>query len=612
MKKSFNQNLIKAFILLELTNQAAEMREVIKMKLVIAEKPSVAKSIAKVIGAKSYKNGYYEGNNYKVSWCYGHLVQLAAPNEYDEKYQKWKIADLPIMPEKYKYNVAQGTAKNQFMVLKKLLNDKLIDSVVNACDAGREGESIFRLVYMKSQSKKPIERLWTSSLEDSAIKDGFKHLQPGEKYENLNKAAQARNIADWLVGMNLSRLYTCLYNDKFSVGRVQTPTLAMIAQRDIGIKNFKKEKYYTVKLDLAEFSMDSSKINTYDEAVQLAEGIKQLGVITLTSVEEKQKITKPDKLYDLTTLQREANKKYGFSAQKTLDCLQSLYEKKLTTYPRTDSRYLTDDMHETAKKLLFALDSNYQLDQQNFSSIFDSSKVSDHYAVIPTLSSISADFSKLEVSDDEAKIYELVKLKLLGACSANLIENVTTAKYQYDNYEFTATGKVLVQSGFTEYSNSRNNKVKGNAENALPKLSKTEEYSVENAKAEEKFTQPKKHYTEDTLLKAMETAGISAYDKNIEVERKGLGTPATRAGIIETLIKRELVKRDKKQLICTDKGFRLVTVVADKFKSAELTAEWENQLARIAKGEFSYKQFLADISGEITELVDKYQDTLSE
>lgn len=576
------------------------------MKLVIAEKPSVAKSIAKVLGANTYKNGYYEGNSYKVSWCYGHLVQLAAPDEYDEKYSKWKINDLPIIPKNYKYNVAQGTAKKQFMVLKKLLTDKFVDSVVNACDAGREGESIFRLVYMQAKSKKPIERLWISSLEDSSIKEGFKNLQAGSKFENLNKAAQARNIADWLVGMNLSRLYTCLYKDKFSVGRVQTPSLAMIAQRDMEIKNFQKEKYYTVKLELNNFTMESGRIDEKQEAVKLLKDLQNIKVIKLSSLTEKKKVSKPDKLYDLTTLQREANKQYGFTAQKTLDCLQNLYEKKLTTYPRTDSRYLTDDMQDKTQKLLVGLDENYKINQENFLKIFDSTKVSDHYAVIPTLSSIYADFSKMEITEDEEKIYEMVKLKLLAACSKNLIENVTTVVYKHGEYEFTAVGKVVEQAGFTVYSKMQTK------DKILPKLSQTEEYSIQNAALEEKFTQPKKHYTEDTLLKAMETAGVSAYDKNIEVERKGLGTPATRAGIIETLINRELVMRDKKQLICTAKGYRLITVVANKFKSAELTAEWENQLARIAKGEFSYKQFLADISREITELVDKYQNTLSE
>ena len=502
--------------------------------------------------------------------------------------------------------MAQGTAKKQFMVLKELLTDKFVDSVVNACDAGREGESIFRLVYMKAKSKKPIERLWISSLEDNAIREGFKNLQPGSKFENLNKAAQARNIADWLVGMNLSRLYTCLYKDKFSVGRVQTPSLAMIAQRDVEIKNFQREKYYTVKLELNNFSMESGRIDDKQEAVKLLKDLQNIKVIRLSSLTEKKKVSKPDKLYDLTTLQREANKQYGFTAQKTLDCLQNLYEKKLTTYPRTDSRYLTDDMQDKTQKLLVGLDENYKIDQENFLKIFDSTKVSDHYAVIPTLSSIYADFSKMEITEDEEKIYEMVKLKLLAACSKNLIENVTTVVYKHGEYEFTAVGKVVEQAGFTVYSKMQTK------DKILPKLSQSEEYSIQNAALEEKFTQPKKNYTEDTLLKAMETAGVSAYDKNIEVERKGLGTPATRAGIIETLINRELVVRDKKQLICTDKGYRLITVVANKFKSAEMTAEWENQLARIAKGEFSYKQFLADISGEITELVDKYQNTLSE
>lgn len=580
------------------------------MKLVIAEKPSVAKSIAKVLGAKSYKDGYYEGNNYKVSWCYGHLVQLAAPNEYDEKYQKWRIGDLPIIPQSYKYNVAQGSAKKQFNVLKKLLNDKNVNGVVNACDAGREGESIFRLVYMKANSKKPIERLWISSLEDTAIKEGFQKLQAGAKFENLNKAAQARSIADWLVGMNLSRLYSCLYKENFSVGRVQTPTLSMIAERDRDIKEFKKEKYYVVNIDLAEhtceFTLTSSRIDKEEEAKRLVSTLQKLKTLKLTDVIDKRKVTKPDKLYDLTTLQREANKKYGFSAKETLDNLQSLYEKKLTSYPRTDSRYLTEDMPDTAKQLINALASDYEYDEKNFQSIFDSSKVSDHYAIIPTLSSTKADLT--ELTDAELKIYTLVKSKLLAACSSNLVESISTAIYKNQDYEFKASGKVVLEPGFTKYSSQLDKK----KETFLPELSKDEEYLIQTANIEEKYTQPKSHYTDDTLLKAMEIAGSEALEKGIEVERKGIGTPATRAGIIENLLAKELLKRDKKNLICTDKGNRLITVMEDKFKSPEMTAEWENQLSKIAQGKLVDKEFLSNIAEEINTLVTKYQETLND
>lgn len=568
------------------------------MKLVIAEKPSVAISIAKVIGASKRKDGYYEGNNYLVSWCVGHLVRMVNPDKYDEKYAKWNMKDLPIFPKKYLYELNPKTRK-QFMLLKKLMADKRVDSLVNACDAGREGESIFGLVYKQAKCKKPVQRLWVSSMEDQAIQNGFQNLKDGKDYENLFESAQARSIADWLVGMNLSRLYSCLYNQSYSVGRVQTPTLNMIVGRDSEIAGFRKQKYYTVEIQGEGITLSTERIDDFAVAEQLRNLIDEKNVIT--GVEKKEKITKPDKLYDLTTLQREANKVFGYSAKKTLDITQKLYEKKLVTYPRTDSRFLTEDMKGTTKELLAHLDDNYSLDEKNFSSIFDSSKVSDHYAIIPTLSSSTAELSSL--SSEGKNIYKLIKAKLLMACSKPLIESTTKVTYEYDGFVFTANGKMVVDEGFRNYDISK----KESKDKLLPNLSSGDELDVLDIVIQEKYTKPPQHFTEDTLLKEMEKAGTDVIGKDAEVERLGLGTPATRAGIIENLIYKGFVKRDKKNLLATHKGMALVAIVADDFKSAETTAEWEMKLSDITKGDLSKDEFLDEIKTTIKETIDLYE-----
>lgn len=565
--------------------------------LVIAEKPSVAISIAKVIGATKKKDGYYEGNGYKVSWCVGHLIQMANPDAYDEKYANWNISDLPIIPKQYKFEVAKAT-KKQFNILKKLMNDKEIDTVINACDAGREGESIFRLVYNEAKCKKKMQRLWISSMEDSAIKEGFSNLKNGEDYDKLFESAQARAIADWLVGMNISRLYSCLYKQNYSVGRVQTPTLYMIVKRDEEISNFKKEKYYTVELSMNGFTLSTDKIGDEITAEQL---INLIGDnIEITDVIQKEKITKPDLPFDLTTLQRECNKYFGYSAKQTLDYAQSLYEKKLITYPRTDSRCLTEDMIvSTVNNILGKND----FDTERIKTVFNSKNVTDHHAIIPTVSSLSEDLSS--IPDSETKVYRLISNKLHASVGYPLVENTTKIVAEFDGFEFTSSGRVIKDEGFSKHLKEYKSKKSEDA--VLPDVSIGDVLSIENKEIKEKFTKPPKHFTEDTLLKSMEIAGNEALEKGVEVERKGLGTPATRAGIIENLIYKGFVERDKKNLIATHKGISLVTIVSDTFKSAETTAKWEMELADIAKGKSSKERFLKDIESEIQEAVLKYR-----
>ncbi|HGD5696109.1 TPA: DNA topoisomerase 3 [Streptococcus agalactiae] len=565
--------------------------------LVIAEKPSVAISIAKVIGATKKKDGYYEGNGYKVSWCVGHLIQMANPDAYDEKYAKWNISDLPIIPKQYKFEVAKAT-KKQFNILKKLMNDKEIDTVINACDAGREGESIFRLVYNEAKCKKKMQRLWISSMEDSAIKEGFSNLKNGKDYDKLFESAQARAIADWLVGMNISRLYSCLYKQNYSVGRVQTPTLYMIVKRDEEISNFKKEKYYTVELSMNGFTLSTDKIGDEITAEQL---INLIGDnIEITDVIQKEKITKPDLPFDLTTLQRECNKYFGYSAKQTLDYAQSLYEKKLITYPRTDSRCLTEDMIvSTVNNILGKND----FDTERIKTVFNSKNVTDHHAIIPTVSSLSENLSS--IPDSEAKVYRLISNKLHASVGYPLVENTIKIVAEFDGFEFTSSGRVIKDEGFSKHLKEYKSKKSEDA--VLPDVSIGDVLSIENKEIKEKFTQPPKHFTEDTLLKSMEIAGNEALEKGVEVERKGLGTPATRAGIIENLIFKGFVERDKKNLIATHKGISLVTIVSDTFKSAKTTAKWEMELADIAKGKSSKEKFLKDIESEIQEAVLKYR-----
>ena len=436
-------------------------------------------------------------------------------------------------------------------------------------------------------------------MEDSAIKEGFDNLKDGKDYDNLFESALSRAIADWLVGMNISRLYSCLYKQNYSVGRVQTPTLAMIVKRDDEINNFKKEKYYTVELSIDGFNLSTDRINDIKIAEELKSSIGD--TITIKDVIDKEKITKPDLPFDLTTLQRECNKYFGYSAKQTLDYAQSLYEKKLITYPRTDSRCLTEDMiTSTVNSILEKSD----FDTERIKTVFNSSKVTDHHAIIPTVSSLSEDISKLPES--EAKVYRLISNKLNASVGYPLVENTTKIVASFDDFEFTSTGKVIADEGFTKYL--KEYKSKKNEEPVLPSVNVGEVLNIENIEIKEKYTQPPKHFTEDTLLKAMEIAGSEALEKGAEVERKGLGTPATRAGIIENLIYKGFIERDKKNLIATQRGKSLIEIVADTFKSAETTVKWEMELSDIAQGKSSKKEFLEDIEAEIKNAIAKYRE----
>jgi len=571
------------------------------MNLVICEKPSVAMSIAKVISATGRQNGYYEGGGYIVSWCVGHLIQMASPLAYDEKYAKWKLEDLPIIPKQYKYEVLKAT-KAQFNTLKKLMNSKEVETVINACDAGREGELIFRLVYEQASCKKNIKRLWISSMEDVAIKEGFKELKDGKEYEALYQSALARSKADWLVGMNMSRLYSLIYNQNYSVGRVQTPTLFMIVKRDDEITAFKKEKYYTGELYCTGFTLSTDRIDSLEIVEDLVNVVGNK--ITVRNVEKKEKLTKPDLPFDLTTLQRECNKYFGFSAKQTLDYAQSLYEKKMITYPRTDSRYLSEDMIiNTVNNILGKND----FDTERIKVIFNSAKVTDHHAIIPTVSSLEEDMSI--IPESERKIYNLILNKLHASAGYPLIENITkiVAVYesQGDVFEFKASGKVITGEGFTKYLKQYGSKK--NEDILLPDLNVGDVLEIKDKEIKEKYTTPPKHFTEDTLLKAMELAGNDALEKGAEVERRGLGTPATRAGIIENLISKDFIERDKKNLIATKKGKALIEIVEDNFKSAKTTAKWEIKLSEIALGKSSNEAFLSGIETKIKETIAKYQ-----
>ena len=570
------------------------------MKLVIAEKPSVALSIAKVLGANDKKDGYVEGNGYKVSWCVGHLIQMANPDAYDSRYAKWNMEDLPIFPQNYKYEVTK-TTKKQFSILKKLMNESSVDTIINACDAGREGEAIFRLVYAEASCKKKVERLWISSMEDSAVREGFANLRKGEDYDSLFASAQARAIADWLVGMNISRLYSCLYQQNYSVGRVQTPTLAMIVKRDDEIAHFKKEKYYTVELLTDGYSLSSERIDDIERAKRLKNKVGN--TIQVSDVTQKEKITNPELPFDLTTLQRECNKFFGYSAKQSLDYAQSLYEKKFITYPRTDSRCLTEDMiTSTVNNILGKND----FDTCRIKTVFNSKKVTDHHAIIPTISSLQKDLSKLPES--EAKVYRLILNKLYASLGYPLKESLTKVIAEVEGLSFSCTGKVIIEEGFTKYLKAY--KAKKSEELVLPSVSSGDILHLESSELREKYTAAPKHYTEDTLLKAMELAGTEMIDKDAEVERRGLGTPATRAGVIENLIYKGFVERDKKNLLATHKGINLITIVAEKFKSSETTAKWEMELSDIASGKESKEEFLRRVEKEIQSLVEQYRNSI--
>ena len=589
------------------------------MELVIAEKPSVAQSIAAVLGATQRKDGYLEGNEYLVSWCVGHLVELAQPESYEEAWKKWSYESLPIIPQEWQHEVKSDT-KAQYQILKKLMHDDRVDAVVCATDAGREGELIFRLTYNMAGCRKPMKRLWISSMEESAIRDGFHNLRPGSDYDNLYHSALCRQEADWLVGINGTRLFTVLYGGKaLKVGRVQTPTLAMLVDRESKIVNFKKEVYYMAHIIGNGLDAVSEHISDKTEADRIAETCEN-GQALVTSVVKEEKWVAPPKLYDLTTLQRDANRLFGFTAKQTLEYTQSLYEKQLVTYPRTDSQYLSDDMEGTAKNVIEAIFNSLLFEQNimfnpDIKRILNSKKVTDHHAIIPTMEIIKQDLKA--IPESEMKILSLCANRLLCATGEKHIYNSTKAVITCNNTVFKVSGKEVWKNGWKEFEDFFKNSYKtaedksdAEEEKKLPELREGMMIAVEQTKVSEHFTQPPKHYTEDSLLSAMERAGVE--DMGDEVERKGLGTPATRADIIEKLVKDGFVKREKKQMIPTEDGMKLITILPDVVKSPKLTADWENELTLVSKGEVAAEQFMSGIEAMVTDLVKTYHSVSDE
>ena len=589
------------------------------MELVIAEKPSVAQSIAAVLGATQRKDGYLEGNEYLVSWCVGHLVELAQPESYEEAWKKWSYESLPIIPQEWQHEVKSDT-KAQYQILKKLMHDDRVDAVVCATDAGREGELIFRLTYNMAGCRKPMKRLWISSMEESAIRDGFHNLRPGSDYDKLYHSALCRQEADWLVGINGTRLFTVLYGGKaLKVGRVQTPTLAMLVDRESKIMNFKKGAYYMAHIMGNGLDAVSEHISDKTEADRIAETCEN-GQALVTSVVKEEKWVAPPKLYDLTTLQRDANRLFGFTAKQTLEYTQSLYEKKLVTYPRTDSQYLSDDMEGTAKNVIEAIFNSLLFEQNvmfnpDIKRILNSKKVTDHHAIIPTMEIIKQDLKA--IPESEMKILSLCANRLLCATGEKHIYNSTKAELTCNEIVFKVSGKEVWKNGWKEFDDFFKNSYKttedksdAEEEKKLPELREGMMIAVEQTKVSEHFTQPPKHYTEDSLLSAMERAG--AEDMGDEVERKGLGTPATRADIIEKLVKDGFVKREKKQMIPTEDGMKLITILPDVVKSPKLTADWENELTLVSKGEVAAEQFMSGIEAMVTDLVKTYHSVSDE
>lgn len=587
------------------------------MRLVIAEKPSVAQSLSAVIGANARKDGYLEGNGWRVSWCVGHLAGLADADSYDPKYAKWRYDDLPILPSDWKMSVGRDK-KKQFDILKKLLCAPDVTEVVNACDAGREGELIFRNVYELAGCKKPMKRLWISSMEDSAIREGFENLRPGADYDGLHQAALCRAKADWLVGINATRLFSVLYRRTLNIGRVMSPTLALIVQREAEIEAFQSEPFYTVALELPGFTAVGARMKYKTAAKELQTACRG-GSAVVKQAQRKEKSEKPPALYDLTTLQRDANRLLGFTAQQTLDYLKNLYEKKLCTYPRTDSRYLTSDMAE-GLPVLVNLTANAMPFRKgigitcNPEAVINDKKVTDHHAVIPTRNLRDADLSALPVG--EKAVLELVAARLLCAVAEPHLYEETAATLVCAGQEFAAKGKTIQRPGWRKLDAAYHAGLKnapepegGPEEKTLPELSQGQSLPVSNASVKEGKTIPPKHFTEDTLLSAMENAGKE--DMPDTAERKGLGTPATRAGILEKLASTGFLERKKSkkmvQLMPSRDARSLITVLPEQLQSPLLTAEWEYRLGEIERGELSPEEFLSGIYAMLRELAATYQ-----
>ena len=561
--------------------------------LVIAEKPSVSKSIAKVIGAYRQEDGYLEGGDCVVSWCLGHLAEYAAPEHYDERYENWRFEDLPILPAEWKLLV-HNTKKPQFNILRKLLRSKKFDYVVNACDAGREGEAIFRRVYVLADSNLPVKRLWISSMEDAAIQQGFENLKDGAEYDNLFAASECRAKADWLIGMNGTRAFTKKYGRKQTIGRVQTPTLAMLTERQTKIQNFVKEPYYKVELSGAGVVAVSEQMAQEQDADTMQAACDgQCAVVG--SIERKRVEKKPPKLYDLTTLQREANRYYGLTASQTLQAAQELYEEKLVTYPRTDSRFVTEDMRKTVESLVLALDGQ----TVDVSCVINNSKVTDHHAILPTMQ--GAKCNKAKLSETKQKILSLIIWKLVQAVQPPFIYEDVLVTVCCQGRNFTAKYKEVLQLGYTAKPVPLVEPEK-NKDASLPNdLEQGMVIPVVRAEKKQGFTSPPKIYTEDTLLSAMETAGNKEFEK--DTEKKGLGTPATRAAILEKLVSSGYVQRKGNQMIPTEDGVAAIRNIPDYLKSASMTAEWENDLLRMERGEIKPHDFMRGIHGLLDKML---------
>jgi len=580
--------------------------------LVIAEKPSVAQSIAKVLGCTGRQDGYLEGNGYLVSWCVGHLVELAEPETYDSKYEKWKKEDLPIIPDIFKYQVAAST-KKQFQILKDLMNRDDVTVVTNACDAGREGELIFRLVYDKAGCKKPMKRLWISSMEDEAIRNGFDNLADGKDYDRLYEAALCRERADWIVGINATRFFTCSYGQTLNVGRVMTPTLALAVEREAKIRAFKPEDFYQVMIETlsGKLVFKGERISDKNEAESISDKCRTEGKVVVTKAETKEKLENAPLLYDLTSLQRDANKKLGYTAQQTLDYAQSLYEKKLLTYPRTDSRFLTDDMGDKAAEIseviISAIPEIEASISTDFHKILNSKKVSDHHAIIPT--EVLAAINLQELPEGERKILQLVAVRFMESIAE-------PAKYVITEGEVTCLGKTysykckhFAEPGWRNVDRIFDSEVDVDEGDDWFAFIPGEEITVTGTSVKSGKTTAPKSYTEDTLLSAMEKAGCDEIPD--EAERKGLGTPATRAGVIEKLVRIGFLERrgDKKTkyLVPTHKGETLITVIPESIQSASMTADWEQKLLEIEKGSYDADAFMIEISQMIRSLIDTYR-----
>ena len=597
------------------------------IQLVIAEKPSVARSIAGVIGADQKRDGYMEGNGYLVSWCIGHLVSLADAGAYDERFKKWRYDDLPILPQEWQY-IIPAEKKGQFAVLRSLMERPDVTGLVCATDAGREGELIFRFVYQMAGCKKPFKRLWISSMEDAAIRKGFAHLKPGADYDNLYQSALCRAQADWLVGINATRLFSILYHKTLTVGRVQTPTLNMLVDREAKISNFKKEKYYVVHIAAGGMEAASDRFLNPDDADATKTACAGAQAVCV-SVKREKKTEQPPRLYDLTSLQREANRLFGFTAKQTLDYAQQLYEKKLLTYPRTDSQYLTDDMQPTAESIvsglwpLLSFAAGLDIAPQ-FGRVLNSKKVSDHHAIIPTMEFVQKGFDGL--TEGEKKLLSLVCCKLLCAVAAPHVYEAVTATFTCAGNEFTAKGKTILTPGWKEIERRFKASFKTDADEdapelarELPEITEGQTFDPVEASITEHFTTPPKPYTEDTLLSAMERAGAEDMPEDKvncsagaregglgQAERKGLGTPATRAAILEKLVQMGFVQRKGKQLVPTKDGINLAVVLPESLTSPVLTAEWENRLTEIAKGKADPDEFMAEIEAQVHQLVRAY------